>query len=26
VITKEPIMASLTQTRESGFEPTHAPD
>jgi hypothetical protein len=22
VITKEPIMASLTQTRESGFEPT----
>src|SRR5882672_5438478 len=26
VITKEPIMASLTQTRESGFEPTFAPD
>ena len=24
--TKEPIMASLTQTRESGFEPTLAPD
>ena len=26
VITKEPIMASLTQTCESGFEPTLAPD
>jgi hypothetical protein len=23
---EEPIMASLTQTRESGFEPTLAPD
>jgi hypothetical protein len=26
VITKEPIMASLTQACESGFEPTLAPD